>query len=310
MSKTSENPADYIVPLNMNGLQGRMMHLPPPRSHKREILVVYGSHALLERWWGLVQNFSKFGAVTMPDLPGFGGMDSFYKIGQKPTLDAFADYLAAFIKMQYKRRRVTIVGISFGFVVATRMLQRYPELAKRVDFLISAVGFMHRDDFTFSKRRMFWSRAGLRLVALPGVSTFFRYVCLNGFVLRRAYSKTSNAKHKFDEVAGEADKFQEMMNLEIRLWHENDVRTWASTTAEFLNIDNCQKQVKIPVWHVCSKNDHYFDNNIVEQHMRVVFTDCRVETINIKTHAPSILSDRKASAILIPPALRRVLMKS
>ena len=76
---------------------------------------------MLERWWGLVQNFNEYGAVTMPDLPGFGGMDSFYTIGRRPTIDAFADYLAAFIKLRYKRKRITIVGISFGFLVATRM---------------------------------------------------------------------------------------------------------------------------------------------------------------------------------------------
>jgi len=80
-------------------------------------------------------------------------MDSFYKIGRAPTLDAFADYLAAFIKMRYRNRRVTIVGISFGFLVVTRMLQRYPELCKRIDLVVSIVGFMHRDDFTFPPRR-------------------------------------------------------------------------------------------------------------------------------------------------------------
>src|SRR5664279_858482 len=151
--KTEQNAADYIQPLNMNGLNGRMLYLPPPKNQKRELLVLYGHHALLERWWGLVQNLHELGAVTMPDLPGFGGMDSFRKIGKKPTLDDYADYMAAFVQMRYKRRKVTLVGISFGFLVLTRMLQRYPELAKRVDLVVSLVGFMHRDDFLFEPRK-------------------------------------------------------------------------------------------------------------------------------------------------------------
>ena len=121
----------------MNGLQGRMLHLPAPKGRNREILLVYGHHSSLERWWGLAQVLNRYGAVTMPDLPGFGGMDSLYKIDKKPTIDNLADYLAAFVKMRYKRRRVTIIGMSFGFVVVTRMLQRFPELVKKVDVLTS-----------------------------------------------------------------------------------------------------------------------------------------------------------------------------
>src|SRR5689334_14666025 len=105
--------SDYIMPLNMNGLQGRMLYMPAKKKPGRDLLVIYGHHALLERWWGLVQNFNQYGSVTMPDLPGFGGMDSFYKIGQKPDLDNYADYLAAFIKLRFRNRRISIAGISF-----------------------------------------------------------------------------------------------------------------------------------------------------------------------------------------------------
>ncbi len=101
--KKLRNPVDYIVPLNINGLEGRMMRVPAASAKKdREILLVYGHHAMIERWWGLVENLYEYGNVTMPDLPGFGDMDSFYKINRRPDIDAFADYLAAFIKLRYK----------------------------------------------------------------------------------------------------------------------------------------------------------------------------------------------------------------
>ena len=151
--KQAQAAADCIEPLYINGMRGRLLRAPATAAKKREMLLIYGHHALLERWWGLVENLQEYGNVTMPDLPGFGGMDSFFAIGKAPTIDNYADYLAAFVKMRYRRKRVTVIGISFGFVVITRMLQRYPELTKKVDLVVSMVGFMHRDDFLFPPRR-------------------------------------------------------------------------------------------------------------------------------------------------------------
>lgn len=305
MPKKAPNAMDYIQPLNMNGLQGRMLHMPATKPGQREILVVYGHHAKLERWWGLVQNFNTYGAVTMPDLPGFGGMDSFYKIGQKPTIDNLADYLAAFIKLRYKRRRIVIAGISFGFVVATRMLQRYPDLAKKVDVVVSAVGFAHHDDFKFSKTRMFMYRLASKSFSLPVISTFWRLVALNPWTLRKAYAKTHNAKHKFAEAAALPEKFEAMMNVEIELWHINDVRTHFYTTNEFLRLDNCKKRIATSVWHVYSPNDQYFDEHVVEQHLRVIFEDYTGTPSNMKQHVVSVIADKKETAPFIPPKLRK-----
>lgn len=305
-AKAEPNPADYIEPLYINGMNGRMMYIPS-KTKKREILVLYGHHALLERWWGLVQNFTDFGSVTMPDIPGFGGMDSFYKIGQKATLDNYADYLAAFIKMRYKRKQVSIVGISFGFLVATRMLQRYPELAKKVDFLISAAGFMRYDDFLFTKQRYRFYRYGSALMGVPPLPFLFRYLALNPFVLRLAYARTNNAKNKFALAANDPEKFKRMMDMEIKLWQVNDVRTYMKTSVELLTVDNCKQTVGIPVWHVYTKNDHFFDHAIVEQHMRVVFSDYHGLLIKMKSHTVSVLADKREASDLVPPALRRVL---
>ncbi|HEX7963230.1 MAG TPA: alpha/beta hydrolase [Candidatus Saccharimonadales bacterium] len=307
MAKPTPNAKDYIRPLNMNGLQGRMMSLPASGKNKREILVLYGHHALLERWWGLIQNFSTYGTVTMPDLPGFGGMDSFYKIGQKPTIDNFADYVASFIKLRYKRRRISIVGISFGFVVATRMLQRYPDLAKKVDLVVSAAGFAHYDDFTFTRRRMFLYR-GIAMVLSWRLPAFlWRHVALSPWVLRKAYARTHNAKHKFAEVAALPEKFEAMMNVEIDLWHMNDVRTHFATTSQFLHLDNCKIQIHVPVWHVYTKKDQYFDSSVVEQHLRVVYDSYESAVANLENHVVSVLADKKETAPFIPHKLRRFL---
>ena len=285
-----------------------MMHLAAPKGRNREILLIYGHHSSLERWFGLAQVLNRYGAVTMPDMPGFGGMESFYKIGQKPTIDNLADYLAAFVKMRYKRRRVTIVGMSFGFVVATRMLQRFPDLAKKVDILVSLVGFAHKDDFTFSRTRYWSFRLGAGFFGLPIAANFFRGVCLHPAILRAVYDKTPNAKHKFADLSPEERR--KMLDVEVGLWRDNDVRTYMYTTTQFLKFDNCTSQIDLPVWHVGVKNDHFFDNNLVEQHMRIIFNDFHGMTINMTKHAPTVIAEAKDAAPFVPPKLRRVLSQA
>jgi pimeloyl-ACP methyl ester carboxylesterase len=309
MPKTSpRNPADYIVPLNMNGLDGRMLHLPPPKGSTSEILFVYGHHSSLERWWGVMQVLNRYTAVTMPDLPGFGGMDSFYTIGKKPTIDNMADYLAAFIKLRYKRKKIAIAGMSYGFVIVTRMLQRYPELTKKVTLLVSIVGFAHRDDFTFSNKRYKAYLFGTRLGSFPPIPTVFRHLALNKHVLRAAYARTHNAKNKFKDAKGK-EEFDNLMDIEIGLWHDNDVRTWFYTTSEFLKLDNCGVKVNLPLLHITVEGDRYFDHRIVEQHLRIIFKDVEVVETKLDNHAPSVIADEKMAAPLVPPKLRRHLAK-
>jgi pimeloyl-ACP methyl ester carboxylesterase len=308
MAKSNANPADFIVPLDINGLAGRMLHMPSPPGKKVEILFVYGQHSSLERWWGLMQYVNRYGAVTMPDMPGFGGMESFYKIGKQPTIDNLADYLAAFMKMRYKRKKVIIVGMSFGFVVATRMLQRYPELTKKTDMLISLVGFTRADDFNFSKRRYWFYRLLAATISHRLPALLFRYVCLNSSVLRVAYHHTNNAKSKFDKALN-PDDHRQLMDVEIWLWHQNDVRTHARTSAEMLTFNNCEKRIDLRVWHVSPDADQYFDAHRVEQHMRVVFSEFHMINSKLANHAPSVIADEKTAAILIPTKLRRVLAK-
>jgi pimeloyl-ACP methyl ester carboxylesterase len=306
--KITNNPADYIVPLNINKLEGRMLYAPSVTDRNRNILLVYGHHAMLERWWSLVENLQEYGNVTMPDLPGFGGMDSFYKIGRKPDIDAFADYLAAFIKLRFKRKRITIVGISFGFIVVTRMLQRYPELTNKVELLVSIVGFAHKDDFVYKPlERRFYVKA-TRSFAIRPVAFFIRYVGLNRFALINLYRRLPNSRRRMIEVGPE--EFSVAMDFEVKLWHTNDVRTHWMTTSEFLNLDNCKVRVNLPVVHVVSKKDHYFNNEHVKQHMLIIFSGYKSYIAGGKAHTPSILADKKAAGVLLPRGLRRILASS
>lgn len=308
MTKAKLSPADYIMPLNMNGLQGRMMYMPAPSGKKREILFMYGHHSSLERWFGLAQVLNRYGALTAPDLPGFGGMESFYKIGKKPTIDNMADYLAAFVKLRYKRKPVTIVGLSFGFVVATRMLQRYPDLTKKVDMLISVAGFAHKDDFLFTPLRYWGYRSMSRVFSLPITSSIFRGIALHPTTLRVFYARTHNAKRKLGDLGEE--ELQQMLEVEIWLWRNNDLRTYMYTSNQILRLDNCKRQINLPVWHVGVDGDHFFDNELVEQHLQVIFTKLNsMKLSGLTKHAPTVIASEKDATPFIPAKLRRILSR-
>lgn len=307
MGKTAKDPADYILPLYINGLNGRMMHLPAPKNKKREILFIYGQHSSIERWWGLSQAFNRYGAVTMPDLPGFGGMDSLYKIGEQASIDNLADYLAAFVKLRYKHRRMTIVGMSLGFAVVTRMLQKYPELCKKVDMLVSVVGFTHRDDFVFTKKMMFLSVMGSRICSTRFMGGIGQNIILRPFVIRNFIKHTYASRDKLDGKHG--DEYRDLMQAETVLWRINDIRTQMKTNVEMLTLDNTKQRVELPVWHVSVKKDRYFNHVIVEEHMRRVFPVFHDFVSPVESHAPSIIADMDAGAKFLPKKLTQILGK-
>jgi pimeloyl-ACP methyl ester carboxylesterase len=295
----------HIEPLFINGLRGRMLRIKSKKRPDKEVLMVYGHHANLERMYGLAEVFSDYGNVTMPDLPGFGGMDSFHTIGITPSIDTLADYLSTFVKLKYRKKKVTIVAMSLGFAITTRMLQRYPELQKRVTILVSLVGFTRHDDTKLPKKltRSYWALAMLFKHRVP--SWLFLNLILHPSVIRTFYAKTPNARSKFDHLSKE-DK-RRALDFEVILWRDNDVRTYMIMILEMLSLDNCNKQVRVPVHHVSVQGDQYFDNQVVEQHMRVIFENYSESKAVLPNHAPSIVATKEEALPFVPKKLRTIL---
>lgn len=306
--KQNINLEQAIVQLNINGLHGRMLRAPARGTKKREILLVYGHHASIERMIGFVEELNRYGTVTLPDLPGFGGMESFYKIGEKPTLDNLADYLAAFIKLRYKRRRITILGMSLGFLIVTRMLQKYPEIAKRVDLLVSVVGFAHHEDFILPRRIRWPLRIAASIFSNKYPALFMQTFILRGPVIRACYALVADNHSKLKDA--DKDEQQRRIDFEIGLWQINDIRTYMDTTITMLRADTCNIQVALSVHHVAVDVDRYFDNHRVEQHLGVIYEHVYVINAMQKAHAPTVVATAKDAAPFIPPALRKLLSKS
>jgi len=303
----TRNLADYVLPLDMNGLSGRMLCLPAQAGKKREILFVPGLHTSLERLFGVIEYLNKYGGVTLPDLPGFGGMRPFYKIGQQPTVDNMADYLAAFVKLRYKNRRLTIMGFSWGFLVATRMLQKYPEVASKVDLLISLAGLTNGSDFKWRRhsRRLLWIGSSFFSLRLPAF--LVKNVALRGPFIRLVYRLVEHKNPKLRDA--DRQERSRRVDFEIKLWQDNDLRTYMKTSSDALYVNFNDTRVDLKVYHIAVNNDRYFNNTMVEHNMCRIYKDFESININLPAHAPTIIATAAEAAIFVPPKIRRLLNK-
>lgn len=244
--------------------------------------------------------------ITMPDLPGFGGMDSLYKIGKPATIDNLADYIADFIRQNYANKKFIIVGMSLGFVIATRALQRHPDLTGSVQKIISLFGFAHHKDFILPPKRFRTFLWGSRTFSLPVLATAYKKIALSRFVLSRTYHKTPHAKEKFKHLSAEMQK--ENLEFEIGLWQNDDLRTYMKTGHEFLTLDNTKAKIDLPVYHISVAQDRYFDNASVMKHLKQIYQ--RVELLaelQSGTHAPTQIATAEEAKELIPDQLLKVL---
>jgi hypothetical protein len=305
MSKKYVRPADFILPLNINGLEGRMINVEgDSKVKKNEILIVYDLDSNIERWWGLIVGLRRYGNVTMADLPGFGGMDSFYTISSKPTLDNLADYMASFVKLRYKRKRLNIIGIGFGFVLVTRMLQRNPELKNKVKLIVGINAYAHSDDLIAANRKLLNS-IYYRLFATNIISWFARLIWQNKLVLGFIYRE--NTKGMTKQKASESSF---LTNFKVDLLRETDLRTSYLIKSHLLSLDNCGSRISNKLWHITYGLRKDLNNNLVEQHLKVIFPNYNYQSSKITRKIPFILNDEKLAIKLLPAKLRRDLKKS
>lgn len=306
--QAGEDPADNILPLYLHGLSGRMLRMSAPPRKKREILFIYGHHASLERHYGIAEFLNQFGAVTVPDLPGFGGMEAFYKIGETPTLDNMADYLAAFIKLRYKGRRFTLGGFSLGTMIITRMLQKYPEIAKKVDLLVSVAGFAHKDDFIFKRRTFYLFYGGTWFFSRRLPAAFLKYIAFREPIIKLVYKLVEDKNIKLLDASPE--ERAKRVAFEVVLWQCNDPRTYMYMGHTMFSLNLRGTHVDLPIHHVFMDNDRYFNRVKVEEHMREIYSDFYGYKIKeAKAHSPSIVATKEEAAFYIPPKLRVLLRK-
>lgn len=261
------------------------MHSPGRTDGNLQILVVYGQHASLERTAPIVEVLRDYGEVWHPDMPGFGGMDSFYKLGLRATTDNYARYLHEFIEQHIGGKPLVLVGLSYGFANITRLLQLYPEHLKQTVAAISFVGFTGARDFAISPaaKRLF-----IQYYAAFG-STWVGNKLLNlqhAPIWRPFYWWIY--RHKYAGQPNRRAMRQADSRIQRHLWKINDNRTHAATAYEFLfSLDLRGKPLPVSVYHLGTSYDDFFDHDQVVAHMREVYPNLTTFKLNLSNHSPS-----------------------
>lgn len=307
-----EIPENDLLPLEVGGLKGRLLKLSAKESEDKNILLVYGVHSSMERMYTTAKFHNRYGKVWMPDLPGFGGMDSFYKIGREPDLDSYADYLYTFIRT-YKldKKKIRIVAMSFGFLVVTRMLQKYPQLHDNIEFVVSFVGFGKTEDFSVDTFKKPIIKISLKLSNTKLGSWLIGTLLFNKVSLRVMFKLfrlfNPNPKYRHDSKR-EQDQATEM---ELELWSNNDARTKFYTYKVLSDFDltKGQKPLPLDLYDIVTPTDQYFDSKSVNRTLSQLYRSSVMYMANLRLHAPSVIGDEEVVAKIYPDSIKKILAK-
>jgi hypothetical protein len=191
--------------------------------------------------------------------------------------------------MRYKRKKVTIVATGLGFAITTRMLQRFPELTKKVNLLISVGGFSHHDEFLTKPSNTLLMRYGASLFSNRFPAFALRAIALRPSLLRLTYNMTANKQDK------------PRIDSEVELWRRNDPRTYMDTTLTILKLDLLGERVNLPLCHVQLATNQSVDDHVVAQHLNIIYDKVRVFPAKYKG---------SGSGQLLPPQLKRLLARN
>ncbi|HEX9679667.1 MAG TPA: alpha/beta hydrolase [Candidatus Saccharimonadales bacterium] len=279
-----------IRPINIAGLNGRVLQLESANSAK-QIVLIYGVHSSIERMYSTAEFLSDYGRVTLPDLPGIGGMDSFYKIGRKASLDNYADYLYTFLLSAKLTKSITIMAMSFGFIVVTRMLQRHPDAQVWVKDLISFVGFGRAADFAddYKAKKML---PLCRLLSTRSGGWAVKKIVFNPLSLQLMFRIFGLFNPKYQHAM--ATRPAESRKMEQDLWSRNDARTRFAIYVIFFTFDltRFRPPINLTVYDMTTKTDQYFDPARVRLSLSQLYVKSISYEANMALHAPSIIGDK------------------
>lgn len=299
--QTSQGPIkDYVF----HGLKGRYGHWPAksPRA-KRTFVVVYGQHATIERTGAVIGALCEFGDVYIADNPGFGGMDSGYKIGRYPDLEFFAEHLMNFIDRHVDRdRQLTLLGISYGFQIISATLHRYPLLQSRVEDVVCFVGFVQPSDFRMPPS---YRLPMVYLGALPG-KTWLGSKVLQALIRKRVvvaiYLLTKPIQVKFKRL--KSSEAKHYAGEQAELWMINDHRTHAATAWDFVKKnDLTHHRLPLNIVHIGIPSDHIIDNSRVRQALKSMYSRLKAYDLQMEYHAPMDADTPIKVRALLPDSL-------
>ncbi|MEI7758781.1 MAG: hypothetical protein WCJ05_01190 [bacterium] len=258
--KFTRLPNKYKSPLLINGLKGNIYMA---RSTKNQNILYLGNIVSgIEINWQLINYLRSYGSVTAVDIPGIGGMDNFSVIGKKPTIDNYVDYLVSLIKLRYKNKKFIIVADGFGFVIATKLLIKYPKYSPNVKMIVAINGALSKNCFNESIPTVKYLR-------------FLRFLSLNETLFKKSgFQHRLLNTNPFVDVNFDDSSFN-LYSADKKyldsLIVKGDRITHISILNQLRNLDIKGKIENIPVWNIQTINNS-LNKKVTEDAIKEIYT--------------------------------------
>lgn len=253
---------------------------------------------------------SRFGTVISPDLPGIGGMDSFYKVGRKFSIDNYAELLFEILKKEkidQKKQEVVLAGMSFGFIVSTRMLQLHPEAARWFSKVMCIGAFGRWSDFQRNLPRdrvLRYAKIGNSAVGSFIIKTLF----MRDWPLKLYFWFLRFRKNVKYDKKGQA--YRDLVEMELSLWKENDTRTRFAIYKLFCTFDLTKpktEKIKTHVYSLFIPADQWVNAKRVHKTLRKLYKSVDEIPLDSKVHAPSVISSESEIEDMFGDSIAKVL---
>lgn len=302
-------PDSEISQLEIFGLKGRLLRLKSKSpKHKQKIVLLSGLHTRHERMYGVADFLSRYGEVYAPDLPGFGGMDSFFSVNRQASADDYAEYIKDFLEKYDLTSGVTIIPNSVASQFFIRMLHNYPETRTWFKKSVGLMAFADDNNFNIPWVKQTGidilvgagrHKLGANLLSRTLLSKSFLEFVMKGLVLLRPKMKV-----------GDKQRRREAIEMEVLLWTENDKRTHGVTAYDMFRrrcSDWFTEPMDMTFYNIATKKDQYFDHQKVTGSMRKIFSDYQDVWIKADLHSPSVIGTADDFAGIIPDEAIKIL---
>lgn len=296
-------PDSLIRDIEIMGLKGRELIIDNPEIDDKNFLYLGGQHNLIEKLYPVADFLSEYGNVYFPDTPGFGGMDSFVKIGKPIDIDSYADYLHQYI-LDKDLKNIWLCSTSISTLFTIRLLQKYPELHPRINNVMALVGLAHGRDFAIAQHMKLPIIALCKFAQFRIGSSIAHAIGFNRYSFKILMWAIRRGHSKFNETKPE--EIEQHMATEAKCWQVNDHQTHAKSTLFMFGADLEQPgQDKIPftMHNATVSSDQYFDQYRMEVSMNNLFDGYKRFIIVQDVHSPADLGTKAGLQEKIPAEL-------
>ena len=284
--------ADKVTTFRYGKLKGKIAYYKGTAKNKQRIVLLGGVHSSHERTDPFSSYLKRYGDVYAIDVPGFGEMGSFTKIGKDISYDSYGEFLYTVLKTQKLTKDVMIFTVSIGGQFVTRMLQMYPETHQWISKVIGFVTFGSSKDFNIKQPKWTYFNllvrtASYRPVAWVMEKTFFSRVGIWLFV-------NISAQFRPKVKSADPELYKKRIKMELYLWNSNDHHTHAATARMMFDTDLrkfSDELIPVPMHNVVTAEDQYVDNKEVKKTMRDLYSDYNHYEIEQDVHMPSLIAN-------------------